>query len=100
MSDLTAFFSAALLASPVSQADRARNNADLNECFKIFDALGLHREAEEVIRRELIRPFAKKVSHERQTFSKLPNQLYYLDYFCQRPQQSAVTRCAKNATHY
>jgi hypothetical protein len=44
-----------------ASAERARLTAELVECFKIYDALKMWREAEEVIRRDLVRPFIKKV---------------------------------------
>jgi hypothetical protein len=45
-----------------ASAERARLTAELVECFKIYDALRMWREAEDVVRRELVRPFIKKVS--------------------------------------
>lgn len=44
-----------------TEADRARWLADLGECLKTYDALGLWRDAEDVLRREVMRPFVKKV---------------------------------------
>jgi hypothetical protein len=35
--------------------------SDLTECLRIYDVLGLWRDAEDVIRREVMRPFIKKV---------------------------------------
>ncbi|KAG9087523.1 hypothetical protein FRC06_002496 [Ceratobasidium sp. 370] len=46
-----------------ASAERARLTAELVECFKIYDALRMWREAEDVIRRELVRPFIKKTIH-------------------------------------
>ncbi|EIN11926.1 COG complex component [Punctularia strigosozonata HHB-11173 SS5] len=43
-----------------TEADRARWLADLNECLRTYDALGLWRDAEDVLRREVMRPFVKK----------------------------------------
>jgi hypothetical protein len=45
----------------VASAERARLTSELVECFKIYDALKMWREAEDVVRRELVRPFIKKV---------------------------------------
>ncbi|KZS98509.1 COG complex component [Sistotremastrum niveocremeum HHB9708] len=59
-SDLDAFFSRVLVATPSSQLDKIRNHAELNECLKIYDALSLQSEAEEIIRREVVRPFTKR----------------------------------------
>ncbi|KAG8747151.1 hypothetical protein FRC10_002200 [Ceratobasidium sp. 414] len=46
-----------------ASAERARLTAELVECFKIYDALRMWREAEDVVRRELVRPFIKKTIH-------------------------------------
>ncbi|CCO27036.1 Conserved oligomeric Golgi complex subunit 2 Short=COG complex subunit 2 [Rhizoctonia solani AG-1 IB] len=47
----------------VASAERARLTSELVECFKIYDALKMWREAEDVVRRELVRPFIKKTIH-------------------------------------
>lgn len=44
-----------------ASAERVRLTSELVECFKIYDALRMWREAEEVVRRDLVRPFMKKV---------------------------------------
>ncbi|KAL5631533.1 hypothetical protein ACGC1H_007151 [Rhizoctonia solani] len=46
-----------------ASAERARLTSELVECFKIYDALKMWREAEDVVRRELVRPFIKKTIH-------------------------------------
>ncbi|CAE6431299.1 unnamed protein product [Rhizoctonia solani] len=46
-----------------ASAERARLTSELVECFKIYDALKMWREVEDVIRRELVRPFIKKTIH-------------------------------------
>ncbi|KAG9108378.1 hypothetical protein FRC07_008455, partial [Ceratobasidium sp. 392] len=46
-----------------ASAERARLTAELVECFKIYDALRMWREAEDVVRRELVRPFIKNTIH-------------------------------------
>ncbi|KAG8712025.1 hypothetical protein FRC09_020291 [Ceratobasidium sp. 395] len=46
-----------------ASAERARLTAELVECFKIYDALRMWREAEDVVRRELVRPFVKNTIH-------------------------------------
>ncbi|CAE6539818.1 unnamed protein product [Rhizoctonia solani] len=46
-----------------ASAERARLTSELVECFKIYDALKMWREAEDVVRRELVRPFMKKTIH-------------------------------------
>lgn len=35
--------------------------ADLTECLRTYDMLGLWRDAEDVVRREVVRDFVKKV---------------------------------------
>ncbi|KAH9485421.1 Conserved oligomeric Golgi complex subunit 2 [Psilocybe cubensis] len=44
----------------VSDLEKNKWMADLTECLKTYDALGLWRDAEDVIRREVVRPFVKK----------------------------------------
>jgi conserved oligomeric Golgi complex subunit 2 len=34
---------------------------DISECLKTYDVLGLWRDAEDVVRREVVRGFVKKV---------------------------------------
>lgn len=43
------------------EAERAKLISDLTDCLRAYDMLGLWRDAEDVIRRELVREFAKKV---------------------------------------
>lgn len=74
-SDLDHLFASTLLAStsgpgkskdrdktPIitTEGEKAKRTADLTECLRIYDMLGLWRDAEEVIRRELVRAFVKK----------------------------------------
>lgn len=44
-----------------AEAEKARSMADLAECLRTYDMLGLWRDAEEVLRREVVRGFIKKV---------------------------------------
>lgn len=44
-----------------SEQDRARWKSDLKECLRTYDALGGWREAEEVVRREIVKSFVKQV---------------------------------------
>jgi conserved oligomeric Golgi complex subunit 2 len=46
-----------------TEAEKARWVADLNECLRTYDALGLWRDAEDVLRKDVMRPFVKKVAH-------------------------------------
>ncbi|CAE6448860.1 unnamed protein product [Rhizoctonia solani] len=61
-STLRALTDSSTMPSAVS-SERARLTSELVECFKIYDALKMWREAEDVVRRELIRPFIKKTIH-------------------------------------
>lgn len=49
------------------EIERAKLTADLTECLKTYDVMGLWRDAEEVLRKEVVRGFVKKVdlSHPR-----------------------------------
>lgn len=58
----TTLSSLASATSESSSADKARWTSELNECFRIYDSLGSWRDAEEVIRTTVVRPFVKKVS--------------------------------------
>lgn len=44
----------------LSEIERARLFADLKECLRTYDVLGLWRDAEDVLRREVMRPFLRK----------------------------------------
>ena len=46
----------------LSEADRAKWLSDVTECLRTYDALGQWRDAEEVLRRDVVREFVKKVS--------------------------------------
>lgn len=52
----------ALSTSKLAEADRAKRMADLTECLRTYDALQLWRDAEDVLRRDVLREFVKKVS--------------------------------------
>ncbi|KAH7914152.1 oligomeric golgi complex component, COG2-domain-containing protein [Hygrophoropsis aurantiaca] len=43
-----------------SEMDRAKAAADLTECLRTYDMLGLWRTAEELLRRDVMRPFIRK----------------------------------------
>lgn len=55
-SDLDKVFATAL----TSDTDKTKSTADVLECLRTYDVLGLWREAEEIIRRNLVDPFVKK----------------------------------------
>ncbi|KAJ7783230.1 COG complex component [Mycena metata] len=62
-SDLDHIFSTTLLSltdGKVADADKPRANSDLNECLRTYDAMGLWRDAEDVLRRDVVRRFVKK----------------------------------------
>ncbi|KAH9986002.1 COG complex component [Russula compacta] len=44
----------------LAEADRAKRMADLTECLRTYDALQLWRDAEDVLRRDILREFVKK----------------------------------------
>jgi hypothetical protein len=44
-----------------SDTDKTKSAADVLECLRTYDVLGLWREAEEIIRRNVVDPFVKKV---------------------------------------
>ncbi|KAF9450434.1 COG complex component [Macrolepiota fuliginosa MF-IS2] len=44
----------------LSEIERAKLLTDLKECLRTYDALGLWRDAEDVLRREVVRPFLRK----------------------------------------
>lgn len=44
-----------------SEADKVRLFSELTDCFRVYDTLGLWRDAEDVLRREVVRNFVKKV---------------------------------------
>ncbi|KAH6914040.1 oligomeric golgi complex component, COG2-domain-containing protein [Coprinopsis sp. MPI-PUGE-AT-0042] len=43
-----------------SELDRTKSIADLTECLRTYDLLGLWRDAEDIIRRQVIRKFVRK----------------------------------------
>lgn len=45
----------------VVDSDKARLTSDMFDCLRTYDALGLWRDAEDVLRREVVREFVKKV---------------------------------------
>ncbi|KAJ7462357.1 COG complex component [Mycena galericulata] len=66
-SDLDHLFSSTLLALTDSKADgkipeveKTKSIADLTECLRTYDAMGLWRDAEDVLRRDVVRRFVKK----------------------------------------
>lgn len=44
-----------------SDTDKTKSVADVLECLRTYDVLGLWREAEEIIRRNVVDSFVKKV---------------------------------------
>lgn len=45
----------------LNEVEKSKHMADLAECLRTYDVLGLWRDAEDVLRREVIREFVKKV---------------------------------------
>ncbi|KAJ7218018.1 COG complex component [Mycena pura] len=65
--DLDHLFSANLIAltdsksdGKMSEVEKAKSTADLTECLRTYDAMGLWRDAEDVLRRDVVRRFVKK----------------------------------------
>ncbi|KAI0775843.1 COG complex component [Trametes elegans] len=46
--------------SKISEIEKSKWYADVTECLRVYDVLGLWRDAEDVIRREVVRDFVKK----------------------------------------
>ncbi|THH26420.1 hypothetical protein EUX98_g7769 [Antrodiella citrinella] len=69
-SDLDHLFSTTVIAltegkvpgrdTKLSESDRAKWLSDVTECLRTYDALGQWRDAEEVLRRDVVREFVKK----------------------------------------
>ncbi|KAJ6586972.1 COG complex component [Mycena vulgaris] len=66
-SDLDYLFSSTLLAltegkgdGKIFEVEKAKSIADLTECLRTYDAMGLWRDAEDVLRRDVVRRFVKK----------------------------------------
>ncbi|KAI0301006.1 oligomeric golgi complex component, COG2-domain-containing protein [Multifurca ochricompacta] len=64
-SDLDHLFSdtvTALSTGKLTEGDKAKRMADLTECLRTYDALQLWRDAEDVLRRDVLREFVKRYS--------------------------------------
>ena len=70
--DLESLFSKTLLAVTSAEQtqtdrlrpaeiDKGRSMSELRDCMKAYDMLGLWRDAEDVLRRDVVRSFIKKV---------------------------------------
>ncbi|KAF9227314.1 COG complex component [Gyrodon lividus] len=68
-SDLDHLFSVTLLAltetgdGKATELERAKAVADLTECLRVYDGLGLWRVAEDIIKRNVVQPFIRKSIH-------------------------------------
>jgi hypothetical protein len=51
-----------LSTGKLADIDKAKRLADLTECLRTYDALQLWRDAEDVLRRDVLREFVKKVT--------------------------------------
>ena len=49
------------IGSTKSDAERIKRMADLTDCLRVYDMLNTWRDAEEVVRKEIVRAFIKKV---------------------------------------
>jgi hypothetical protein len=70
----------AVLTKGKSSEEKAKWTADLTECLRAYDILGLWRDAEEILRRQLVVGFVKKVSITAIPGPE-PTELYYGPYF-------------------
>ncbi|KAH9022127.1 hypothetical protein EDB85DRAFT_383367 [Lactarius pseudohatsudake] len=50
-----------LSTGKLPEDDKTKRMADLTECLRTYDALQLWRDAEDVLRRDVLREFVKKV---------------------------------------
>ena len=55
----------------MTEIEKSKLYADITECLRTYDVLGLWRDAEDVLRREVVREFVKKV---KVSFSRIPGQ--------------------------
>lgn len=61
-SDLDHLFSQTLTSlSEANKGDRSKLMIDVTECLRTYDIMGLWRDAEDVLRRDVVREFVKKV---------------------------------------
>ncbi len=63
-SDLDHAWASTLIAfteGKATEIEKSKLIADMTECLRTYDALELWRDAEEVIRKEVVRKFVKKV---------------------------------------
>ncbi|KAA1473910.1 COG complex component [Dentipellis sp. KUC8613] len=65
-SDLDHLFSSTVISltdtkgSKLTEVEKTKHMADMAECLRTYDVLGLWRDAEDVLRRDLVREFVKK----------------------------------------
>lgn len=79
-SDLDHLFSSTLLSltegkdfarvTGTSELDKTKALADVTECLRTYDVLGLWQDAEEVLRADVVRAFVKKVSPKPPTIKR------------------------------
>jgi hypothetical protein len=58
---LTSLLDGKKLAGRPPESDRTKMVAEVTECLKTYDILGLWRDAEDILRREIVEKFVKKV---------------------------------------
>jgi hypothetical protein len=58
------------LPGKTSEIDKARLTADMFDCLRTYDTLGLWRDAEDVLRRDIVREFVKRVRFYRWSMTK------------------------------
>ena len=55
----------------MTEIEKSKLYAGVTECLRTYDVLGLWRDAEDVLRREVVREFVKKV---KSSFSRILGQ--------------------------
>jgi len=80
-----------------SELERTKTIADLMDCLQTYDNLGLWRDAEDILRREVMRVFVKKVSSSATCVLDL--ELSMSDNIPRRSRRSSFTHCPKYAFH-
>lgn len=66
------------VSSETSSAEKARWTTELTECIATYDVLGGWSDAEEVVRRDLVRPFVKRVGTS-VIYSGMAFSFFFLD---------------------
>lgn len=85
----------ALGTGKLAETDKAKRMADLTECLRTYDALQLWRDAEDVLRRDVLREFVKKVL----SYISLPHAMLNRLYSSLRYRLSSLVRSKSRTPH-